>query len=108
VSIFCLDFTFAFFYCVVWQARNYVCYERHNTELWIEIVNNTGKNRKMFSLHIQGGREWICAPGNKFSSPPATADRLNFLHDNCLDVQKKNTLPLTKMKHDIGVENLYS
>jgi len=72
VSILLLDGTFAFFYCVVWQTRKYVCYERHNTELRFEIGNNTGKNMKMFSMDIQGDRE------KTFSGPPATADRLNL------------------------------
>jgi len=49
----------AFFYCVTWQNRNYAFYERRNTELRIEIGNNTGKNRKMFSIDIQDGREWV-------------------------------------------------
>jgi hypothetical protein len=62
------------FYCVVGQTRNYVCYERHNTELQIEI----GKNRKMFSMDVRGGREWVWATGKKFSGPLATADQLNI------------------------------
>jgi hypothetical protein len=74
VSILRLDST----YCVIWQNRNYACYERCNTELRIEIGKHTGKNRKMFSIDIQGGQKWVWAPGKIFSGSPATADRLNF------------------------------
>jgi hypothetical protein len=55
----------------------------------IEIGNNTGKNRKMFSIDIQGGREWVWTPG-KFFGPSCNGGSVKrILHDNYFDVPKK-------------------
>jgi hypothetical protein len=50
-------------------------------------------------------------PGEKFFGPSCNGGSAKrILYDNCLDVPKKNkhAMPGTKIKHDIGVENVYS
>jgi len=64
----------------------------------------------MFSIDMQGGREWVWAPGKNFSGPPAKADQLNVFYTIIVLMCQKNkhTMSGTKIKHDIGVENVCS
>lgn len=64
----------------------------------------------MFSIDMQGGWECVWAPGKKIFGPSCNGGSAKLFYTIIVLMCQKNkhALPGTKMKHDIGVVNVYS